>query len=233
MDGEWALEWQRNDKPLVLYVHLATVSGSSCRSTLELGSYGRCFASPYSPRHAFGRSLTRPLLASLLWPRLITSASHTVRSASAGDLRPPTRRRCQETTSGGDERRDTRHAGRPPSLGTVSLAGPFSSVTSRLTPPSLRLTEDGVKGRGKKRKGPTWVRQDEPVRELNGKLSHVPGLTHRFHAPITSARRMLVPGSLVTSLTLHSHPRSRGERSGSERSEKERNEPREMGCEGA
>ena len=41
-----------------------------------------------------------------------------------------------------------------------------------------------------------------------------------------------VPGSLVTSLTLHSHPRSRGERSGSERSEKERNEPREMGCEG-
>lgn len=43
---------------------------------------------------------------------------------------------------------------------------------------------------------------------------------------------MLVPGSLVTSLTLHSHPRSRGERSGSERSEKERNEPREMGCEG-
>lgn len=38
--------------------------------------------------------------------------------------------------------------------------------------------------------------------------------------------------SLVTSLTLHSHPRSRGERSGSERSEKERNEPREMGCEG-
>lgn len=70
-------------------------------------------------------------------------------------------------------------------------------------------------------------------RELNGKLSHVPGLTHRFHAPITSARRMFVPGSLVTSLTLHSHPRSRGERSGSERSEKERNEPREMGCEGA
>ena len=69
-------------------------------------------------------------------------------------------------------------------------------------------------------------------RELNGKLSHVPGLTHRFHAPITSARRMFVPGSLVTSLTLHSHPRSRGERSGSERSEKERNEPREMGCEG-
>ena len=66
-------------------------------------------------------------------------------------------------------------------------------------------------------------------RELNGKLSHVPGLTHRFHAPITSARRMFVPGSLVTSLTLHSHPRSRGERSGSERSEKERNEPREMG----
>lgn len=45
--------------------------------------------------------------------------------------------------------------------------------------------------------------------------------------------RMLVPGSLVTSLTLHSHPRSRGERSGSERSEKERNEPREMGCEGS
>lgn len=44
---------------------------------------------------------------------------------------------------------------------------------------------------------------------------------------------MLVPGSLVTSLTLHSHPRSRGERSGSERSEKERNEPREMGCEGS
>ena len=37
-------------------------------------------------------------------------------------------------------------------------------------------------------------------RELNGKLSHVPGLTHRFHAPITSARRMFVPGSLVTSL---------------------------------
>lgn len=34
-------------------------------------------------------------------------------------------------------------------------------------------------------------------------------------------------------LTLHSHPRSRGERSGSERSEKERNEPREMGCEGS
>ena len=64
-------------------------------------------------------------------------------------------------------------------------------------------------------------------RELNGKLSHVPGLTHRFHAPITSARRMFVPGSLVTSLTLHSHPRSRGERSGSERSEKERNEPRD------
>ena len=56
---------------------------------------------------------------------------------------------------------------------------------------------------------------------------------HHLHAPITSARRMLVPGSLVTSLTLHSHPRSRGERSGSERSEKERNEPREMGCEGS
>ena len=39
-------------------------------------------------------------------------------------------------------------------------------------------------------------------RELNGKLSHVPGLTHRFHAPITSARRMFVPGSLVTSLPM-------------------------------
>ena len=53
-------------------------------------------------------------------------------------------------------------------------------------------------------------------RELNGKLSHVPGLTHRFHAPITSARRMFVPGSLVTSLPMTLYPRSRGERSGSE-----------------
>jgi len=60
----------------------------------------------------------------------------------------------------GDERRDTRHAGRPPSLGTVSLAGPFSSVTSRLTPPSLRagglrLMEGGVSKAGRyDRKGP-------------------------------------------------------------------------------
>ena len=78
-----------------------------------------------------------------------------------------------------------------------------------------------------------WGRHDEANRLVPSCLSaHYPYHVVRFHAPITSARRMLVPGSLVTSLTLHSHPRSRGERSGSERSEKERNEPREMGCEG-
>ena len=51
--------------PVTSVPSVICISGSSCRSTLELGSYGRCFASPYSPRHAFGRSLTRPLLASL------------------------------------------------------------------------------------------------------------------------------------------------------------------------
>lgn len=44
-------------------------------------------------------------------------------------------------------------------------------------------------------------------------ISGLSFLSHSLPAPITSARRMLVPGSLVTSLTLHSHPRSRGERS--------------------
>lgn len=86
----------------------SVVSGSSCRSTLELGSYGRCFASPYSPRHAFGRSLTRPLLASLfglVHRRLIPFLPHS-RLHSPVTPVPRSLGRVVPTASGNEWRRN-------------------------------------------------------------------------------------------------------------------------------
>lgn len=92
-------------------------------------------------------------------------------------------------------------------------------------------------GKGLKDRRCTWFIRLIPHLVSSGwgmegrEMNHVNDRFLSRNSPSVRFRSSRVP--LVTSLTLHSHPRSRGERSGSERSEKERNEPREMGCEGS
>ena len=118
------------------------------------------------------------------------------------------------------------HRSLPPSFGTVSI--PFRRPTAG--PEGVTERRETARGREKiPREGEFTLRTDPWA----GLIASIGSFYLMVYPLPLSARGSVVHPSLPLPLTLHSHPRSRGERSGSERSEKERNEPREMGCEGA